>query len=361
MHIRNCMKYGIRAAFVFMMAAVTLSAKAHTGIAFVKMNEPNEQAFSILLPKGWQSKGGMFRINALQGGGPLNAMEAKCDLVYKSDKSATVAFHIYPDIVYAHTNIGGGFYPVGSNYQGAQIKQIMDAASYLKAFFNAVHPQARSIKILSIRHLPGEKESMEKSLAYTNQLLSQIGLLSMTYRSDAAGALFEYTENGTRFKEAVLVGIVDMRAAMTWKNTRTLSFRAPAKTFDHWKPVMDIMRFSIRFNPKWVLKEAQGQRDRAELVMKIYKKVQQIDREIAAKSSINREEIMNDNFLVLTGQEEFVDPDTKEVEMDTDAFRYRWKTPQGDIYYTNREDEDPNIFLHRTNYKRTPIRKRRNE
>jgi len=72
-------------------------------------------------------------------------------------------------------------------------------------------------------------------------------------------------------------------------------------------------------------------------------------------------EIMNDNFLVLTGQEEYVNPHTGEVEMDTDAYRYRWKTPGGDVYYTNREDEDPNIFLQRGDYSRTLIRKRRNE
>jgi hypothetical protein len=64
----------------------------------------------------------------------------------------------------------------------------------------------------------------------------------------------------------------------------------------------------------------------------------------------------------LTEQEEFVNPHTGEIEVDTDAFKYRWKTPGGkNIYYTNREEEDPNIFLKRTDYKRPPVRKRRNE
>ena len=70
---------------------------------------------------------------------------------------------------------------------------------------------------------------------------------------------------------------------------------------------------------------------------------------------------MNDNFLVLTGHEEYVNPHTGEVEMDTDAYRHRWKTPGGDVYFTNREDEDPDIFLKRGDYSRTLVRKRRNE
>lgn len=336
-------------------------AKGYEGIAFTRMYEPNERAFSILVPKGWQSEGGMFRIHAHNVGGPLNAMEAKCDLVYKSDASGTVAFHIYPDIVYAHAGIGGGFFPPGSNYQGAEVKPIMDAKTFLKALFSYHHPYANSINILKLHHLPGEKHSLDQGLTYMNALLAQIGLPQMTFQSDAAGVVFEYTENGIHFREVMMSGIIDMRAAITWKNTRTLSFRAPVKSFDHWKPVMDIMRFSVQFNPNWVLQEAKGQRERAKIVMKVYEKIRQIDHEIARKSSINREEIMNDNFLVLTGQEEYLNPHTGKVETDTDAFKERWKTPQGDIYYTNLEDEDPNTFLHQTGFKQTKIRKRRNE
>jgi hypothetical protein len=95
--------------------------------------------------------------------------------------------------------------------------------------------------------------------------------------------------------------------------------------------------------------------------MKVYEEIRRIDQQILKKTSVNREEIMNDNFLVFTEQEEFVNPYTGDVEVDTDAYEFRWITPGGDIYYTNREDENPNIFLQRTDYERSPVRKRRNE
>jgi hypothetical protein len=355
------------------MAAIVLAAcsggsdsetsgkKQRTGIAFERVLEPREGAFTILVPQGWQGQGGIYRVNAAQAGGPLNAIEAKCDLLYMSDAKGTIAFRILPDIVYAHTGVGGGFWAPGSSYQGATVRQVEDAATHVKAIFAYLHPNAVSPATLKLTHLPGEKQSLAHGLAYTNKMLAQIGLGHMQFQCDAAGGAFEYTESGIQYREIIVCGIVDMRAAMTWKNTRTLAFRAPVAEFDRWRSVFDIMRGSIRFNPQWILSEAKGQQQRANIVMKVFDEIRRIDREIVRKTTINREEIMNDNYLVLTGQEEYVNPHTNQIETDTDAYRYRWTTAGGDVYYTNREEENPNTFLHKTDYKRTEIRKRRNE
>jgi hypothetical protein len=348
--------------FIFALAVIPgWAAEQGSGLSFVRVNEPNEGAFTILAPKSWKSEGGIFRVNPLQAGGPLNSIEAKCDLTIKSDDRGTVAFRILPDIVYAHMGIGAGFFPPGSNYQGAIVRPLEDAPTHLQALFSSIHPQASGVQKLKAARLPGEIHAMEKGLEYTNQLLRQVGGAQMTYRSDAAGGVFEYTENGIRFREVIVTGVVDMRAALTWKNTRTLLFRSPAAEFATWRPAMDIMRFSLQFNPQWVIREAEGQRERAEIVLKIYEEIRRIDREILRRTSVNRNEIMNDNFLVLTGQEEYVNPHTREVEVDTDAFKYRWVTAGGERYYTNREEENPNRFMQRTDYQRTPVRKRKNE
>ena len=332
-----------------------------SGLSFIRKNEPKEAAFSILVPKGWQMEGGIFRLDASRIGGPLNAIEAKCDLTLKNNKKGTISFKILPDIVYAHPGIGGGFFPVGGNYQGAEIRQIVDAPGFVTAIFTNLHPNADNIKTLKIKRLPGEKQAIDKGLNYTNQLLAQIGLQSMSFKSDVAAGIFEYVENNIPFREIILTGIIDMPAALTWKNTRTLVFRAPVEQFDQWSPVLDIIRFSIQFNQKWFLKEAQGQQDRANFAMKVYDEMRQIDQEILEKTTTNREEIMNDNFLVLTEQEEYVNPHTGKVEVDTEAYKFRWVTSGGDIYYTNNEDENPNLFLQQTDYKLTPVRKRKNE
>lgn len=332
-----------------------------TGMAFSRVAEPREGAFTILVPRGWQSDGGIYRVNAAQAGGPLNAIEAKCDVIFKSDARGTVAFRILPDIVYAHVGVGGGFWKPGSSYQGATVRPVEAATSHVKALFSHLHPNADNPNVLKLTRLPGEVASLSHGLSYTNQLFTQIGLGHMQFQCDAAGGVFEYVEDGVLFREIIASGIVDMRAAMTWKNTRTLAFRAPAVSFDQWRPVFDIMRSSIRFNQQWILGEMKGQQQRTQVVMKVFDEIRRIDREIVRKTTINREEIMNDNYLVLTGQEEYVNPYTNQVETDTDAFRYRWTTEGGDVYYTNKEGENPNTFMHQTDFKLTPIRKRRNE
>jgi len=331
------------------------------GIYYTRVFEPVEHAFTILVPKGWNMEGGIFRVNAATAGGPLNAIEAKCNLIIKNNEQAVIEFHILPDIVYAHPGIGGGFFTVGSNYQGAEVRPITDAQTLLKNIFHGLRPEATSVKVIELKQLPGEKESLDKGLAYTNQMLSQIGLAYMAFTADAAGGVFEYTENEITYKEIILSGLVNMPAAMTWKNTRTLSFRAPKNTFDQWKPAFDIMRSSLEFSPDWILKEAGGQRQRAEIVQKVYDEIRRIDQETLRNTSINRSEIMNDNYLVLTGQEEYRNPHTGKIQLDTDEYRYRWITSGGDVYYTNNEDEDPNLFYENTDFKRTPIRKRLNE
>lgn len=357
-------RLGILVAGLICLLVVGCAKEADTnegsGIAFTRVFEPNEAAFSILMPRGWQQQGGIFRVNAAEAGGPLNAMEAKCDWLFTSDARGTVAFRILPDIVYGHTNIGGGFFQ-GRNYQGAEVRALVDAPTHLKSLIQSLHPNAAGLRIIDIHRLPGEIESMNRGLAYTNQMLAQIGLGGQTFRCDAAGAVYDYTEGGTTYREVMVTGILDMRAAMTWKNTRTLAFRAPAAQFDSFRPIMDVMRFSIQFNPQWILNEAQGQKERARIVMKVHDEIRRIDQEIVSRTNINREEIMNDNYLVLTEQEEYVNPHTGKVEVDTDAYRYRWKTPGGDVYYTNNEDDNPNTLLHQTGYERTQVRKRRNE
>jgi len=332
-----------------------------TGMSFARVQEPREGAFTILAPHGWHMEGGIYRINAALAGGPLNAMEAKCDLLLVSDPKATVAFRILPDIVYCHVGIGGGFWGPGSTYQGAVVRSLEDAPTHVRSLFSAIHGTSVTPRVLQVTRLPGEIQSLEQGLSYTNQLLAQTGMPQGTFQCDAAGAVFEYDEGGVRYREIIVTGVVDMRAALTWKNTRSLAFRAPAEEFDKWRPVMDIMRFSIRFSPQWILKEMQGQRERAHIVMKVFDEIRRLDEEIVRKTTVNREEIMNDNYLVLTGREEFVNPHTGEVESDTDAYKYRWKTSGGDVYYTNVEEENPNIFMQRNDYQLTPVRKRRNE
>lgn len=151
-------------------------------------------------------------------------MAAKCDWLLMSDAKGTVAFRILPDIVYAHTTAGGDFFQPGNYYQGAEVRPFSEAPTHLAHLIQTLHPNINRLTIIKRHRLPGEIESMNHGMADTNPLLSQIGLGSMTFQCDAGGAIYEYTENGVVYHEAMVTGVVDMRAAMTWKNTAPLHF-----------------------------------------------------------------------------------------------------------------------------------------
>ncbi len=122
---------------------------------------------------------------------------------------------------------------------------------------------------------------------------------------------------------------------------------------------MDVMRASIRFRAPWILKEARNQREQADFVMNVFDEMNRIDREIATRSSATRSEIMNENYLVLTGQEEYVDPETGEVEVDTNAFHHRWTTPGGGAFFTDDEDANPNDLLDRSDFRWSRVKSER--
>jgi len=136
--------------------------------------------------------------------------------------------------------------------------------------------------------------------------------------------------------------------------------RAPVAEYARWEPIFAVINHSVRMNPTWVAGEIKGQMIRNKILDKTQKEIQRIGREIAEHRYRTNAEIQNDMFLTLMGQEEYVNPYTKEIEIGTDKWKYRWVNEGGDIIYTDKEEYNPNvdINLKRSDYKRTPIRKR---
>jgi hypothetical protein len=174
-----------------------------------------------------------------------------------------------------------------------------------------------------------------------NQSLANIGIAPMTFQSLAI--LVEYTENRVRFREVLFTTLGDNRAGtLAWSNERTLMFRAPAESFDRWKPLLDTIRESFSFNPKWAAAVQRNGDDRAKRALETQRAINRVSAEIAANHAKTNDEINHENWLLLTGQEEYKNPYTGEVECGTSAYAHRWENKQGDILYTNENGFDPN-------------------
>jgi len=327
---------------------------------FRRMAEPRENAFTLLVPKGWLMEGGIFRLDPTRAGGPRNAIEAKIDLALKNDASGRVMIRRLPDWYFCdvrHMPAGQmGLFPPGSNYQGMTVLPVMSAETFIrKVVIPKYHPSARNLKVVEVRPMPEPARKHQKRAASL--------ILPLQVQCDAALVTVTYDEGGVRFKENIYTLIENKGAiaAGEWANRETGYARAPESAYAAWEPVFHTVMRSVRLNPRWVNGEVRGMLKRADILQKVQGQIQEIDRQILDHQQRTNTEIQNDMYLTLTGQEEYINPYTKEVEVDSGELgRYRWQTEGGDILFSDRETFDPNPggVLNRTDWRRSQIRPR---
>ena len=330
-------------------------------VAFKRVTEPRERAFTVLIPAGWRIEGGIVRVDPLARGGPAQSIAAKVDFTIKKDPAGTVMERWLPDVAWydPRRSPAGqmGLMPMGSNYMGMTVMPLTSAAKFLgQVVFPQYHRGARQIHIVESRQLP------ELSKAYHQAAYKVVPMLAGQMRYDAALIRVTYRENNVRYKEMLVTVIEDMGAAGAgmWSNKLTFFIRAPENEYARWEPIFAEINHSVRINPIWMAGEVRGQLIRNKILDKTQKEIQRIGREIAEHRYRTNSEIQNDMFLTLMGQEEYVNPYTKEVEIGTNQWNYRWVNGGNDVIYTDNEDYNPNTDPNHqySGYKRTPIRKR---
>jgi len=232
-------------------------------------------------------------------------------------------------------------FPPGRIYNGALVMPMPTVEDYLTAGFRKVRPGASDMRVTQRVELPELVEILQGLSKGINTQMALLGKPPMTF---TAGALvFDYTEAQTRFREAAVTALSDWRAAFgTWSNQFTFHMRAPAAEADAWKPVLDVIRQSLKFNPEWLAAYVKAVGERGAQAADVMRTLARIDQEIFDRRSKVRSAIQHENYLLLSGQEEFLNPFTKETERDTADYQYRWTNEAGDRLYSNLASIDPN-------------------
>lgn len=202
-------------------------------------------------------------------------------------------------------------------------------------------------------------EACHRSSQQLNQQLQQMGI--RPYRYEALAMLVEYSEGGQRFREVLRTVITDARAgAFMWSNDHTVQYRAPASEFEAWKPALDVIQSSIELNPQWLAAVTRAMDQRGKMALETQRYINKVNNEILENRRRTHAEIRYENYLFLSGQDEYVNPFTGKVELDNSAYRYRWMDNHGDILYTDENSYDPNKHEQQPNreWKLTPIRPR---
>ena len=192
-----------------------------------------------------------------------------------------------------------------------------------------------------------------------NAALRAIGLPGMEY--SAGGIVVEYGEEGEIYREGLLTAIIDNRgSALSWSNEYTHAMRAPVDQAEKLRPVFNIIRQSVQLDSQWLARVLQASADRARVARETQEYMERVGREIAENRDRMRSEIQYESYLFLTGQEDYVNPYTGKVEVDSSEYPFRWTTETGDLVYSADRDFDPNAVreINQVEWKRTPVRAR---
>jgi hypothetical protein len=324
--------------------------------------ESNERAFSFLLPREWNFKGGIFNVNPLTQNGPGNSIAPKCDLAVQKDERGTVMIRLapswnYADLTYSPT--GFGLFKPGQNYQGMPVRVLPPPRQFLSELFQSARPRASAVAVLAEDPMREMVDAVRQANQAVNQALRQAGLKPNAY--DGMAMLVEYAEDGQRYREVLRTIITDARAsAFMWTNEHTVHFRAPAAEFEIWKPALDVIFNSVEINPEWFARVTRAMDQRGRMALDTQRYINKVSNEIVENRRRVNAEIRYENYLFLSGQDEYVNPFTKKVELDTSAYRHRWMNNHGDILYTDENAYNPNEHEKRPNYewKASPSRPR---
>lgn len=308
--------------------------------------EPNEKAFTVLVPKGWQIAGGIFNVNPLKMNGPGNTISPKCDFAVKSNDRGSIMIRWMPswnfaDLTYSPT--GFGLFRPGQYYQGMLVRVMVNAKQFLTEMLGKERPQASNLQVIAEDPMNEVSTAFARQAEQVNNNLRQMGLAPMRFESLAM--VVEYTEGGERYRESLMTTIADNRAgAFLWSNENTIMFRAPAAAFDSWKPILDMIQTSRQANPNWLAAVAKAAGQRAKGALETQQYINRVANEIVDNRRRTNAEIRHEQWLFISGQEEYKNPFTGEIERGTSAYRYRWENNQGEVLYVDENSYDPNRY-----------------
>lgn len=341
-------------------AATPVPCAAAGGLPHVFLDryiDKTEGAFIVSVPRGWQTRGGIVRVNPLSAGGAGQSIEAKIDFAMMREPEGKVAIRWLPKINYVEPSPYNAM--LNGNWNGMPILPMQTPRDYLlRILFPQLHPQGRGVQVADVKQRPDVAAAI-RGMPGAQAIMSQGG----QYGVDAAAVTVTYEDGGVRYKEVLFTAIEGfaMAGVAMWSNPFTLAARAPEADYDTYGPVAIEVINSFALNPRWMAAEVQGQIQRGDLVQKTLAEIARIDAEIAENRSRTMSQINDDQYLTLTSQERYMNPHTGREELGSNEWKYRWADPSGRVIYTDDPDWDPNLDpdLHVVDFKRTPVKQRR--
>jgi hypothetical protein len=312
-------------------AAANASAPAALAGKFVKwttFTDPYENAFTVDVPAGWQTQGGMIRRGPLNIDPYLRTLSPDRSVYIMLDDPNTPLF-----ATLTPTMVATGFRE-GSAYNPGHLQEIV------------------------MHYIPGKDYARQYGLMNFSKLCTNLAVQSTNDRPDMAAQ--QESGQGTRVDAGEVIFTCTHAhapakayvSAVTflhdqygiggmWGVSRLRGFIAPANEFDQTLAMIDHMSASVRVNPQWEQEQQQISQATDASVMQEYQQFMANQ----THEYETRMHAMDQSFArtddIINGVSHYVDPDTGQRYELTNQYQYQWLGPNGATAGTNAASPPP--------------------
>lgn len=280
-----------------------------------------ERAFTVLVPEGWQTQGGIMRIDRSQIRTVVDGCGKKLYFsIYDPKTRASITY--YPTEMYG-TTAGASFAQPGQALNGMiQMPQVLTPSAYVQQIvFPQVRSQATNIQWGQVKSLDALADAWNRAFHSQDPVPAHIVAESIEVA---------YDQNGTRFAElwTALITSVTVQNTTIWMPDFTVSAGAPTSIVEEVAPILKAVITSFRMNPAWMARTIVNfdactkgvaatqekiravDRQIAKQLRKVQQQMHDIDNEIVANRNKTRSVIQEHEHNTLMGLDKYEDTET---------------------------------------------------
>lgn len=273
------------------------------GIFLSLYNEKYQNAFHMLIPKGWKAEGGMIASGVAWNVVDLVENNIRFRVTSPDGKSF---FGWYPRFYFQDPQVivqssAGMLKPqIGQTLNGCWIYPYLNVAQYAQYIvFNQF-----AANEFQNPHIIGNAVVAPELKVLVPQAAT---------RSDYGYINFECTVRGAPMYGRIYTINYDLQGII-WSTVGTFGLLAPKFRWKQDERIMEMCIRSFRLNPQWVQLASAAARQRAEGYNKVIQDMHRIDSEINRNRSQTRSDMQEEFYKVITEQIETHDPETGKMK-----------------------------------------------
>jgi hypothetical protein len=286
--------------------------------------DATENAFTVMVPEGWQVQGGIMRIASNQIRTVVDGCGKKLRFsIHDPVTQASITY--FPTEMYATSAPGTSVFnvPAGQVLNGmVQMPQLLSPSQYVReVVFPAQRTGVQNVQWGEIKSLSALASAWNRAFHAEDQIPPQIVAQSIEVA---------YDRGNTRFGElwTSLITSVTVNNSTIWMPDFTVVASAPLDKADQLAPILKAVITSFRMNSTWlanasaaferctkgvvIAQEKIRARDRkiAQKLRQVQQEINRIDSEIVANRNKTRSVIQEHEHNTLMGEDKYEDTQT---------------------------------------------------